>query len=127
MDEKKGTLDVLAADEIYRYFRAKRAVTDDAELSKMVKEYEEGNARLETLIQMEGFDADEAVRLSNDMEYIGFYLSQNPKILKLQAASKAMNAYLATIKGAAPFSCGGTCCNCAGKCSNIEEKKDEKA
>ena len=90
-EKKKGMLDVLAADEIHRYMKAKRAVNEDTELAEMVKEYEDGNARLEKMIHQDGFDADEAVRLSNDMDYIGFILSQNPKIVELQAANKAMN------------------------------------
>ena len=126
-DKKKGMLDVLAADEIHRYMKAKRAVNEDTELSEMVKEYEEGNKRLEKLIETEGFDADEAVRLSNDMDYIGFLLSQNPKILELQAANKAMNEYLAAAKGTVTFSCGGDCSSCAEACAAKPEQKDGEA
>lgn len=126
-EKKKGMLDVLAADEIHRYLKAKRAVNEDTELSEMVKEYEEGNARLEKMIQTEGFDADEAVRLSNDMDYIGFLLSQNPKIVELQAANKAMNEYLAAAKGTVSFSCGGNCSSCAEACAAKPEQKDGEA
>ena len=126
-DKKKGMLDVLAADEIHRYMKAKRAVNEDTELSEMVKEYEEGNKRLAKLIETEGFDADEAVRLSNDMDYIGFLLSQNPKILELQAANKAMNEYLAAAKGTVTFSCGGDCSSCAEGCAAKPEQKDGEA
>ena len=126
-DKKKGMLDVLAADEIHRYMKAKRAVNEDTELSEMVKEYEEGNKRLAKLIETEGFDADEAVRLSNDMDYIGFLLSQNPKILELQAANKAMNEYLAVAKGTVTFSCGGDCSSCAEACAAKPEQKDGEA
>ena len=126
-EKKKGMLDVLAADEIHRYLKAKRAVNDDTELSEMVKEYEEGTARLAKMVQTEGFDADEAVRLSNDMDYIGFLLSQNPKIVELQAANKAMNEYLAAAKGTVTFSCGGNCSTCAESCAIQEEKKDGEA
>lgn len=126
-EKKKGMLDVLSADEIHRYLKAKRAVNEDTELSRMVKEYEEGNARLEKLVQTEGFDADEAVRLSNDMDYIGFLLSQNEKIVELQAANKAMNEYLAAAKGTVFFSCGGNCSACAEACAAKEEKKDGEA
>ncbi|MBQ3651089.1 MAG: YlbF family regulator [Clostridia bacterium] len=126
-DKKKGMLDVLAADEIHRYMKAKRAVNEDTELSEMVKEYEEGNKRLAKLIETEGFDADEAVRLSNDMDYIGFLLSQNPKILELQAANKAMNEYLAAAKGTVTFSCGGDCSSCAEACAAKPEQKDGEA
>ena len=126
-EKKKGMLDVLAADEIHRYLKAKRAVNDDTELSEMVKEYEEGTARLAKMVQTEGFDADEAVRLSNDMDYIGFLLSQNPKIVELQAANKAMNEYLAKAKGAVSFSCGGNCSSCGEACAIKEEKKDGEA
>ena len=125
--KKKGMLDVLSADEIHRYLKAKRAVNEDTELSEMVREYEEGNARLEKLVQTEGFDADEAVRLSNDMDYIGFLLSQNPKIIELQAANKAMNEYLANAKGTISFSCGGTCASCAEACAIKPKQKDEEA
>ena len=93
----------------------------------MVKEYEEGNARLEKLLQTEGFDADEAVRLSNDMDYIGFLLSQNPKIVELQQANKAMNEYLSVAKGTVSFSCGGNCSSCTEACAIQEQKKDEEA
>jgi cell fate (sporulation/competence/biofilm development) regulator YlbF (YheA/YmcA/DUF963 family) len=126
-EKKKGMLDVLAADEIHRYMKAKRAVNEDTELSEMVKEYEEGNKRLAKLIETEGFDADEAVRLSNDMDYIGFLLSQNPKILELQAANKAMNEYLAAAKGTVTFSCGGDCSSCAEACAAKPEQKDGEA
>ena len=126
-EKKKGMLDVLAADEIHRYMKAKRAVNEDTELSEMVKEYEEGNKRLAKLIETEGFDADEAVRLSNDMDYIGFLLSQNPKILELQATNKAMNEYLAAAKGTVTFSCGGDCSSCAEACAAKPEQKDGEA
>jgi cell fate (sporulation/competence/biofilm development) regulator YlbF (YheA/YmcA/DUF963 family) len=126
-EKKKGMLDVLAADEIHRYLKARRAVNEDTELSAMVKEYEEGNARLEKLLQTEGFDADEAVRLSNDMDYIGFLLSQNPKIVELQQANKAMNEYLSVAKGTVSFSCGGNCSSCTEACAIQEQMKDEEA
>ena len=128
MEEKKrGMLDVLAADEIHRYLKARRAVNEDTELSEMVKDYEEGNARLEELVKAGEFDSDEVIRLSNDMDYIGFILSQNPKIVELQAANKAMNAYLAAAKGTVTFTCGGNCGSCAEACAIKEDKKDGEA
>ena len=126
-EKKKGMLDVLSADEIHRYLKAKRAVSEDAELSEMVKEYEEGNARLEQMVKQDSFDEMEAVRLSNDMDYIGFILSQNPKIVELQAANKAMNAYLAAAKGSVSFSCGGNCGSCGEACAIKTEQKDWEA
>lgn len=126
-EKKKGMLDVLAADEIHRYLKAKRAVNEDTELSQMVKDYEEGNARLEELVKAGDFDSDEVIRLSNDMDYIGFILSQNPKIVELQAANKAMNEYLAAAKGTVSFSCGGNCGSCAEACAIKTEQKDGEA
>ena len=126
-EKKKGMLDVLAADEIHRYLKAKRAVNEDTELSEMVKEYEEGNARLEKMVQAKDFDTDEAVRLSNDMDYLGFILSKNPKIVELRAAYKAMNEYLASVKGQVTFSCSGNCASCGEGCAIQEEKKDGEA
>ncbi len=126
-EKKKGMLDVLAANEIHRYMKAKRAVNEDTELSEMVKAYEEGNARLEKMVRSESFDTDEAVRLSNDMDYIGFILSQNPKIVELQAANRAMNEYLAKAKGAVSFSCAGNCSACAEGCAIQTEQKDGEA
>ena len=126
-EKKKGMLDVLSADEIHRYMKARRAVNDDTELAAMVKEYEEGSDRLVKMIQTEGYDADEAVRLSNDMDYIGFVLSQNPLIVELRAAYKAMNEYLASVKGTVTFSCGGNCSTCAEGCAAKPEQKDGKA
>jgi cell fate (sporulation/competence/biofilm development) regulator YlbF (YheA/YmcA/DUF963 family) len=126
-EKKKGMLDVLSADEIHRYLKAKRAVNEDTELSAMVKEYEEGNARLEQLVKAGDFESDEVIRLSNDMDYIGFILSQNPKIVELQAANKAMNAYLAAAKGTVTFSCGGNCGSCSEACAIKEDKKDGEA
>ena len=126
-EKKKGMLDVLSADEIHRYLKAKRAVNEDTELSSMVKEYEEGNARLEQLVKAGDFESDEVIRLSNDMDYIGFILSQNPKIVELQAANKAMNDYLAAAKGNVSFSCGGNCWSCSEACAIKEDKKDGEA
>ncbi len=126
-EKKKGMLDVLSADEIHRYMKAKRAVTDDEELSAMVKEYEDGSARLIQMVQTEGFDEKEAIQLSNDMDYIGFLLSQNPKIIELQAANKAMNEYLASVTGKVSFSCGGNCSGCAETCAIKDVQKDGEA
>ena len=126
-EKKKGMRDVLAADEIHRYLKAKRAVNEDTELSAMVKEYEEGNARLEELVKAGEFDSDEVIRLSNDMDYIGFILSQNPKIVELQAANKAMNQYLAAVRGTVSFSCGGNCASCVEACAIKPEQKDGEA
>ena len=126
-EKKKGMLDVLAADEIHRYMKAKRAVNEDTELSQMVKGYEEGNARLEELVKAGDFDSDEVIRLSNDMDYIGFILSQNPKIVELQAANKAMNEYLAAAKGTVSFTCGGNCGSCSEACAVKTDKKDGEA
>ena len=126
-EKKKGMLDVLAADEIHRYLKARRAVNEDTELSEMVKDYEEGNARLEQMVKAGDFDSDEVIRLSNDMDYIGFLLSQNPKIVELQAANKAMNDYLAAAKGTVSFSCCGNCTSCSEACAIKTEQKDEEA
>ena len=126
-EKKKGLLDVLAADEIHRYMKARRAVNDDTELAAMVKEYEEGSDRLVKMIQTEGFDADEAVKLSNDLDYIGFILGQNPLIVELRAAYKAMNEYLASVKGNVSFSCSGNCSSCGEGCAIKDEKKDKEA
>ena len=126
-EKKKSMLDVLSADEIHRYLKAKRAVNEDTELSEMVKEYEAGNARLEQLVKEGDFDSDEVIRLSNDMDYIGFILSQNPKIVELQAANKAMNEYLAAAKGTVTFSCGGNCKSCGEACAIKPEGKDGEA
>ena len=126
-EKKKGMLDVLSADEIHRYLKAKRAVNEDTELSQMVKDYEEGNARLEELVKAGDFDSDEVIRLSNDLDYIGFILSQNPKIVELQAANKAMNEYLAAAKGTVSFTCGGNCGSCSEACAVKMDKKDGEA
>ena len=126
-EKKKGMLDVLAADEIHRYLKARRTVNEDTELSAMVKDYEEGNARLEQLVKAGDFDSDEVIRLSNDMDYIGFILSQNPKIVELQAANKAMNAYLAKARGTVSLSCSGDCAGCAQSCAIKPEGKDGEA
>ena len=126
-EKKKGMLDVLAADEIHRYLKAKRAVNEDTELAALVKEYEEGNARLEALVKAGDFESDEVIRLSNDMDYIGFLLSQNPKIVELQAANRAMNEYLAAAKGTVSFACGGNCASCGEACAIKEDRKDGEA
>ena len=126
-EKKKGMLDVLAADEIHRYLKARRAVNEDTELSQIVKDYEEGNGRLEQLVKAGEYDSDEVIRLSNDMDYIGFLLSQNPKIVELQAANKAMNEYLAAAKGTVSFACGGNCSSCAETCAIKPEGKDGEA
>ena len=61
------------------------------------------------------------------MDYIGFILSQNPKIVELQAANKAMNDYLAAAKGNVSYSCGGNCGSCSEACAIKEDKKDGEA
>ena len=60
-------------------------------------------------------------------DYIGFILSQNPIIVELQAAYKAMNEYLASVKGQVTFSCGGNCSSCAEACAAKPEQKDGEA
>lgn len=122
-ESKKGALDVLAADEIHRYFKAKQAVNDDEALLKSVQEYEENTAKLMVLLQKESYDAKEAVSLSNDVEAMSALLEKEPKIIELKEAHRIMMAYVESVKGKVSFSCSGNCGECASGCKDKEEEK----
>lgn len=129
-EEKKnlGFLDAMAADEIHNYFKAKRAVNDDEELSALIKNYEEKVKYLTDLLSGtagKDYDPAEALELANQVDLLAGYLEGNEKINALKLAYDVMNRYLKTVKGAvtgdgeavASFSCDGVCSHCSGTCT----------
>lgn len=129
-EEKKniGFLDAMSADEIHNYFKAKRAVNDDEELSGIIKNYEEKVKYLTDLLSGntdKEYDPSEALELANQVDLLAGYLEGNPKINALKLAYDVMNRYLASIKNSvsgegeavATFSCDGVCSHCSGTCT----------
>ena len=128
MSENKplGVLDVMAADEIHSYFKAKRAVNDDEELSNAIREYEAKSKRLTEMLGREKeYDPEEALQLANDVDVLAGILEGNSKINELKLAYAVMNRYLATVKNrvsdsgeaVVSFSCTGECSQCKSACS----------
>lgn len=128
-NENFGILDVMAADEIHDYFKAKRAVNDDKELCDLIKNYEEKANQLTAFLDAEknnGYDPAYALELANQVDLLAGYLEGNPKINALKLAYDVMNRYLESIRGkvkdegeaVAAVSCDGICTHCtSGTCS----------
>ena len=128
MEEKKpkAILDIMAADEIHDFFKAKRAVNEDEELCEYIKNYEEKAKLLTQFLEgNEEYDAAYALELANQVDLLAGYLEGNPKVNALKLAYDVMNRYLQSVKTTvtdsgdpvASFSCDGLCSQCKGECT----------
>lgn len=102
---------VLGSPEFADYIEKKKAVEANEPLYAMIQEYERTTTALVALMQDEAYDAQEAIRLTNDAEYLSGQIERHPDYIALAAANDRLQAFLAAAKP-----CGGACEGCRQDC-----------
>ncbi len=103
---------VLNSSEFLHYVEMKKAVEANETLYPMILEYEKTTEALVSLMQNSEYDAAEAIRLTNDAEYLSGQIERHPDYCRLVEANDRLQAFLAATQPA----CGGACATCAQNC-----------
>lgn len=108
MDEHKDEY----VRDFHAYMDARKAMEQDEKLVSMLKEYELSVDRLTKLMQDESYDAQTAIILTNDIEYMGSEIRKNPVYCALQSAFAKLQEY----------ACASDCSTCTKDCRSRGEK-----
>lgn len=64
--------------ELKNYLELRQKILNDPALSMLMQEYDSNVERLKELLSEPDYDAEEAIRLTNDTEYLSCLIGQNP-------------------------------------------------
>lgn len=109
--------------ELKTYLDLLQAVKSDESLMAMISEYESAAEQLNELLQNPDYDAAEAIRLTNDAEYLSMMIQNNPLY---SAYARAKDTVQKSMQERFPHGCGCSCAACQSKCSNRREYEEEK-
>lgn len=76
--------------ELKEYLILLERVKKDEALMKLIDEYDADAARLNELLKNPDYDAAEAIRLTNDIEYLTLVIERHPLYQSYAAAKAAM-------------------------------------
>lgn len=108
--------------ELKTYLDLSEQVKADHALMELIDTYQTETKQLMDLIQNPDYDAAEAIRLTNDVEYMSQQISENPLYRKFLAAKDALDRALRE-KAAMSMPCDCNCSTCKVECSSREESK----
>ena len=108
--------------ELKTYLDLSEQVKADHALMELIDTYQTETKQLMDLIQNPDYDAAEAIRLTNDVEYMSQQISENPLYRKFLAAKDALDRALRE-KAAMSMPCDCNCSTCKAECSAREESK----
>lgn len=108
--------------ELKTYLDLSEKVKADEALIKLIDDYQSETKQLMDLLQDPDYDAQEAIRLTNDVEYMSEQISQNPLYREFVAAKDALDRVLRE-KAAMSMPCDCNCSTCKSECSSREETK----
>ena len=108
--------------ELKTYLELSEQVKADKALMETIETYETETKQLMDLLQDPNYDAQEAIRLTNDIEYLSEQISLNPLYRKFAAAKDALDRVLRE-KAAMSMPCDCNCSTCKQDCSSREEDK----
>ncbi len=106
-------------DELKRYLELSEQVRKDAALMKIIDEYHEKSQALVTLLQDEAYDAAEAIRLTNDVEYLSGCISKNALYQQYFDAKESMEKALLE-RAVMTMPCDCNCSTCHSDCEHRE-------
>lgn len=106
--------------ELKTYLELSEKVKADAALMKSILEYESKTKTLVELVQKEDYDAAEAIRLTNDVEYLSDVISKNELYQQFVEAKDELEKVL---RERVALSCDCDCKNCSQGCSSKESKE----
>ena len=108
--------------ELKTYLELSEQLKADKPLMDLIESYEAETRKLMDLLQDPDYDAQEAIRLTNDVEYMSGQISANPLYAKFAAAKEALDKALLE-KAVKTMPCDCNCSTCKAECSSREEEK----
>ena len=106
--------------ELKKYLDLSEKVKADPALMALIDAYQSETKQLMDLLQNPDYDAQEAIRLTNDVEYMSEQISRNELYRQFAAAKDALDRVLRE-KAAMSMSCDCNCSTCKNTCSSREE------
>ena len=108
--------------ELKHYLDISEKLKADEALMQLIDTYQAETKRLMDLIQDPDYDAQEAIRLTNDVEYMSSQISSNELYREFLAAKDALDRALRE-KAILSMPCDCNCSTCKNECSSREEDK----
>lgn len=96
-------------DDFKAYMNARKLLETDTRLQKMLTEYDSKVSELTKLMQTENYDAQRAIELTNDIDYLGDAIRANGTYQLLQLTFKKLQSNTA---------CTADCSTCNQNCSH---------
>ena len=109
-------------NELKTYLELSEQVKADKALMELIDTYQAETKQLMDLIQDPDYDAQEAIRLTNDVEYMSAQISENKLYRQFVAAKDALDRALRE-KAAMSMPCDCNCSTCSKECESREENK----
>lgn len=78
--------------ELKEYLELRQRILSDAALSAIMQEYDSDVEKLNLLLSDPDYDASEAIRLTNDIEYLSVLIGQNPLCRKYLTLKESVSA-----------------------------------
>lgn len=109
-------------NELKTYLELSEQVKADKALMHLIESYESETKQLMDLLQNPDYDAQEAIRLTNDVEYMSDQITKNPLYNRFVASKNALDKVLLE-KAAKAMPCDCNCSTCKAECSSREEEE----
>ena len=106
--------------ELKTYLELSEKVKADKALMELIDAYQSETKQLMDLLQNPEYDAQEAIRLTNDIEYMSEQIASNELYRRFVAAQEALDRVLRE-KAAMSMPCDCNCSTCNKDCSSKEE------
>lgn len=108
--------------ELKTYLELSEKVKANEALMQLIDAYQKETKQLMDLLQNPDYDAQEAICLTNDVEWMSGQISANPLYCEFVAAKDALDRVLRE-KAAMSMPCDCNCSTCHAECSSREETK----
>jgi cell fate (sporulation/competence/biofilm development) regulator YlbF (YheA/YmcA/DUF963 family) len=106
--------------ELKNYLELSEKVKADKALMKLIDAYQTETKQLMDLLQDPDYDAQEAIRLTNDVEYMSGQISANKLYGEFVRAKDALDKALRE-KAIMSMPCDCNCSTCKQECESREE------
>lgn len=108
--------------ELKTYLDISEKLKADTALMELIDAYQSETKQLMDLLQNPDYDAQEAIRLTNDVEYMSEQISSNELYRSFVKAKDALEHALRE-KAALSMPCDCNCSTCKAECSSREDTK----
>ena len=109
--------------ELKTYLELSEQLKANKALMDMIDAYQNETKQLMDLLQDTDYDAQEAIRLTNDIEYMSETISQNKLYQEFVAAKDALDKALRE-KAVMSMPCDCNCSTCRNECDSREDHNE---